>query len=305
MSLLVSIVASPVQECIKIHNKSVQEAEQHASEALQQHSRELEKHAAELAILRKQAQDYQQKLTDKEVQLSDVQCRMDESSALLERLQSAQETSREPLQELAAKDAIIVDLNRKFEAAISYRKKCVALEKECRQLRSLLQGLNGQPTCATSVPSLEATPPLPGNALSGHNPTALTMTLFNHLSQSAGDYANEHCLVQTTLHNAWLQPLSAQRRQRQEQKQLKQEQQMQRLWRGKTTSSTLTESIGCITSCRVSLRTASSACGHMALSFLGPERLRMRCVLCKNLLPAACLVSSGCDLSVVQCDACA
>ncbi|CAL8462867.1 g2401 [Coccomyxa elongata] len=153
------------EECIKIHNKSVQEAEQHASEALQherkQHSRELEKHAAELAMLRKQAQEYQQKLTDKEVQLSDVQCRMDESSALLERLQSAQETAREPQQELAAKDAIIVDLSRKFEAAISYRKKCVALEKECRQLRSLLQGLNDQPTCATSVPSTEATPPLP------------------------------------------------------------------------------------------------------------------------------------------------
>ncbi|BDA48139.1 probable DNA endonuclease RBBP8 at C-terminar half [Coccomyxa sp. Obi] len=153
------------EECIKIHHRSVQEAEQQASVALQherkQHNTELNKIAAELALVRKQAQDCQQKLTDKEEQLSDVQCRLDESSALLEGLQSAQETARDPQQELTARDARIADLISKLEAAMSYRKKCVALGQECRQLRSLLQGYNDQPACADSGPSSTATPPVP------------------------------------------------------------------------------------------------------------------------------------------------
>ena len=142
-----------MQESVRNHNRAVLEAKQQASDALEherkQHKRELERCAAEMTLVRKQARDCQQNSVGKEVQLSDVQSRLDTSTVMLERLQSGQETARKPQQskshtqqskstaeeEQAAKDARIAELDSQLKAALSYRKKFLALEHECKQQR--------------------------------------------------------------------------------------------------------------------------------------------------------------------------
>ncbi len=161
-----------LQERIQIHEAAVKEAERQASESLhlasKEHNTKLQEQAANLACLQKQAAKHQLKLTAKDAQLADVQSRLDAITAQLEAMQHAAKSSAEPQQALAAKDAQIAELDSKVEAAMSYRKKCVSLTEECKQLRDQLQSLGGRPLSLSKLetgPSPTASPIVSGDIM--------------------------------------------------------------------------------------------------------------------------------------------
>lgn len=150
----------------------MKEAERQASESLhlasKEHNTKLQEQAANLACLQKQAAKHQLKLTAKDAQLADVQSRLDAITAQLEAMQHAAKSSAEPQQALAAKDAQIAELDSKVEAAMSYRKKCVSLTEECKQLRDQLQSLGGRPLSLSKLetgPSPTASPIVSGDIM--------------------------------------------------------------------------------------------------------------------------------------------
>jgi hypothetical protein len=212
----------------------MKEAEQRTSEALRhaskEHSTKLDVQIANLARVQKQADDCQLELAAKEAQVAELQSRLDGVTAQLEGIRHAPNSAAELQQALTAKDAQIAELQSSREASMGYRKLCVTLSQECKNLRAQLQGQGKQPVSSSrldSDPSTTSTPVMRGGGYSRNPPSLHNLQRALH-SETCGSCClalpdsavkvSKKCflLLQTALHSATTQPMSEFMQQRQE-----------------------------------------------------------------------------------------